>query len=167
MDRRLRTFDGATDNLRDRPLVSIERLALFLWTILFRRNAEFRPEESAISSIVTKPTWVCSYDVASLRGKTRCLPAWGQCRSRPRGGGVGGRWRQVRSSARSPAKPPRPKGERGGKGRSEPFEWRTAAPESEGLSTPKLEALWAGLRSKNTDILVIIRNDQIVFETVR
>ena len=49
-------------------------------------------------------------------------------------------------------------------GISEDFEWRTAAPESQQMSSAKLEALWNDLRSRRTSGLIVIRNDRIVFE---
>src|SRR4051794_4683110 len=44
------------------------------------------------------------------------------------------------------------------------FAWRTATPESQGLSAEKLEALRAGLAARKTKALLIIRNDHIVCE---
>jgi CubicO group peptidase (beta-lactamase class C family) len=44
------------------------------------------------------------------------------------------------------------------------FEWRPATPESQGMSSPKLEALWTDLKARQTTGLVVIRNDRLVFE---
>ncbi len=44
------------------------------------------------------------------------------------------------------------------------FEWQTATPESEGMSSAKLEALKARLASKKTKAFLVIRNDRIVYE---
>src|SRR5262245_17917248 len=43
------------------------------------------------------------------------------------------------------------------------FEWQTAAPESQGLSTPKLDALRDGI-AKISKTLYIVRNDRVVYE---
>lgn len=48
--------------------------------------------------------------------------------------------------------------------RAADFDWSAATPESQGLSTPALEALWQGLKAHSTTGLLIIRNDRIVFE---
>ena len=44
------------------------------------------------------------------------------------------------------------------------FPWRTAAPESQGMSSQKLDALRQSLAANATKILLIIRNDKIVYE---
>ncbi|MGH9370957.1 MAG: hypothetical protein ACRD15_05445, partial [Vicinamibacterales bacterium] len=43
-------------------------------------------------------------------------------------------------------------------------EWTIASPESQGLSTPRLEALKDGLASRKTVALLVVRNDRIVYE---
>jgi CubicO group peptidase (beta-lactamase class C family) len=45
-----------------------------------------------------------------------------------------------------------------------PFEWRSATPESQGLSAEKLAALQDGLATRNTKALLVIRNDRVVWE---
>ncbi|MCI0464768.1 MAG: serine hydrolase [Gemmataceae bacterium] len=45
-----------------------------------------------------------------------------------------------------------------------PFEWQTATPQSQGLSAAKLDALKEALAARNTKVLVVIRNDRIIFE---
>jgi CubicO group peptidase (beta-lactamase class C family) len=49
-------------------------------------------------------------------------------------------------------------------GTGKPFVWQTAAPESQGLSREKLDALKDSLAAKNTKAFLVIRNDQIVYE---
>ncbi len=44
------------------------------------------------------------------------------------------------------------------------FEWQTATPESQGLSSRKLDALKDGLAARKTKALLVIRNDRIVCE---
>jgi CubicO group peptidase (beta-lactamase class C family) len=44
------------------------------------------------------------------------------------------------------------------------FDWRTATPESQGMSSVRLDALWKDLESRHTRGLLVIRNDRIVFE---
>jgi CubicO group peptidase (beta-lactamase class C family) len=44
------------------------------------------------------------------------------------------------------------------------FEWRQVSPESEGMSSARLEALWDDLQSRRTTGLLVVRNDRIVFE---
>src|SRR5262245_22835653 len=44
------------------------------------------------------------------------------------------------------------------------FDWSKAAPETQGLSGPKLEALRQALAARRTKALLIIRNDRIVLE---
>jgi CubicO group peptidase (beta-lactamase class C family) len=44
------------------------------------------------------------------------------------------------------------------------FGWQTATPESQGMSSQKLDALRDGLATRNTKALLIIRNDRIVYE---
>ncbi len=49
--------------------------------------------------------------------------------------------------------------------RSADFEnWATATPESEGMSSAKLDALWSELKKHNTTGFLVIRNDAVVFE---
>lgn len=43
-------------------------------------------------------------------------------------------------------------------------DWKTATPESQGLSTAKLDALREGLAVRNTAALLVVRNDRIVYE---
>ena len=45
-----------------------------------------------------------------------------------------------------------------------PFEWETATPESQGLSTAQLDAFRDGLAPRNTAALLIVRHDKIVLE---
>ncbi|MCR4415326.1 MAG: beta-lactamase family protein [Thermoguttaceae bacterium] len=42
--------------------------------------------------------------------------------------------------------------------------WRTATPDSQGMSKPKLDALQRDLSARGTKALLVIRNDKIVFE---
>ena len=42
--------------------------------------------------------------------------------------------------------------------------WKIASPESQGLSSAKLEAVRAGLAARNTQAFLVIRNDAIVCE---
>src|SRR5262245_23765342 len=44
------------------------------------------------------------------------------------------------------------------------FQWQTATPESQGMSTPKLAALQQNMAAHKTDALLVIRNDKIVSE---
>src|SRR5436190_2728764 len=44
------------------------------------------------------------------------------------------------------------------------FDWQTATPESEGISSTQLEALKDQLASRNTRTLLLIRNDKIIYE---
>jgi CubicO group peptidase (beta-lactamase class C family) len=44
------------------------------------------------------------------------------------------------------------------------FTWQTATPESQGMSSSKLDALWKDLEARRTTGLLIIRNDRIVYE---
>src|SRR5262249_39191731 len=43
-------------------------------------------------------------------------------------------------------------------------DWTTATPESQGMVSAKLQALWNHLQASQTTTLLVIRNDQIVFE---
>jgi CubicO group peptidase (beta-lactamase class C family) len=45
-----------------------------------------------------------------------------------------------------------------------PFDWRSATPESQGMSGPKLDALKEALVALKTKAFLIIRNDRIVYE---
>ncbi len=47
---------------------------------------------------------------------------------------------------------------------AEAFEWQTASPESQGMSSAKLAALGEQLEAHNTKALLIIRHDRIVYE---
>src|SRR5688500_12390144 len=47
---------------------------------------------------------------------------------------------------------------------AEPFEWKSATPESQGLSGPKLDALKDSLAAHNTKALLVVRNDRVVYE---
>ena len=49
-------------------------------------------------------------------------------------------------------------------GVSERFEWQTAEPESQGMSSAKLEEMRASLAEGGTKALLVIRNDRIVCE---
>src|SRR6185295_11022095 len=44
------------------------------------------------------------------------------------------------------------------------FTWSTASPESQGMSTAKLDAMRSGLQSRSTSHLLVIRNDKVVYE---
>src|SRR5438876_630569 len=44
------------------------------------------------------------------------------------------------------------------------WEWRSATPESQGMDSARLETLWNDLQQRNTQALLVIRNDRIVFE---
>jgi CubicO group peptidase (beta-lactamase class C family) len=48
--------------------------------------------------------------------------------------------------------------------RGQSFEWRTAAPASQGFSAQKLESLQQDLAAKKTRALLVVRNDRIVCE---
>jgi CubicO group peptidase (beta-lactamase class C family) len=45
-----------------------------------------------------------------------------------------------------------------------PWNWVTVAPESQGIASAKLEAVWANLWNRHTTALLVIHNDRIVFE---
>lgn len=47
---------------------------------------------------------------------------------------------------------------------SAPFEWQTASPETQGMSSGRLEALWHELDRQETTGFLVIRNDRIVYE---
>jgi CubicO group peptidase (beta-lactamase class C family) len=47
---------------------------------------------------------------------------------------------------------------------AKPFEWQAAAPENEGLSKEKLDALKDELAARKTHAFLVIRNDKIVYE---
>src|SRR4051812_29132214 len=51
-------------------------------------------------------------------------------------------------------------GARGG----EPFAWRTATPESQGMSAAKLAELKDALAARKTAAFLVVRNDAIVYE---
>jgi CubicO group peptidase (beta-lactamase class C family) len=44
------------------------------------------------------------------------------------------------------------------------FVWQTASPESQGMSSSRLEAMWGDLRGRGTTAFLVIRNNTIVFE---
>src|SRR5262245_38816489 len=44
------------------------------------------------------------------------------------------------------------------------FEWQTDTPESQGMSSARLDALWKDLQASGTTALLVIRNDRIVYE---
>lgn len=44
------------------------------------------------------------------------------------------------------------------------FEWQTATPESQGMSTAKLDALKDSLAAKQTKTFLVVRNDRVVYE---
>lgn len=44
------------------------------------------------------------------------------------------------------------------------FEWQAASPESQGMSSERLETMGRGLRERRTEALLVIRNDRIVYE---
>src|SRR6202021_947888 len=44
------------------------------------------------------------------------------------------------------------------------FDWQTATPESQGMSSAKLDALWDKMAGRRAGGLLIIRNDRIVLE---
>jgi CubicO group peptidase (beta-lactamase class C family) len=45
-----------------------------------------------------------------------------------------------------------------------PFEWQTATPESQGMSTARLDALRDELTKRKTKAFLVVRNDRIVYE---
>lgn len=47
---------------------------------------------------------------------------------------------------------------------AEPFTWQMATPESQGMSSARLEALKESLAARNTRAFLVVRNDKIVFE---
>jgi CubicO group peptidase (beta-lactamase class C family) len=47
---------------------------------------------------------------------------------------------------------------------AEPFAWRTAAPESQGMSSANLDALQQDLAERRTRAFLVVRNDRIVHE---
>src|ERR1700761_6259491 len=51
----------------------------------------------------------------------------------------------------------------GSQGRSS-WNWATASPESQGISTARLESAWDELERRHTTALLVIRRDRIVFE---
>jgi len=44
------------------------------------------------------------------------------------------------------------------------FDWETAAPESQGMASAKLDAIWPDLQKHGTKTFLVIRNDKVVFE---
>ncbi|MBN9120103.1 MAG: serine hydrolase [Planctomycetes bacterium] len=52
----------------------------------------------------------------------------------------------------------------GGPVSAQPFEWQKAAPESQSMSGEKLDALKDALAKRRTRALLVVRNDQIVYE---
>ncbi|HEX4611383.1 MAG TPA: serine hydrolase [Urbifossiella sp.] len=46
----------------------------------------------------------------------------------------------------------------------QPFEWRSAGPESEGMSREKLDALKDELAKRKTHTFLVVRNDRVVYE---
>jgi len=44
------------------------------------------------------------------------------------------------------------------------FNWGVATPESQGLDTTKLNAMWGTLKARNTVAFLVVRNDKIVYE---
>jgi len=44
------------------------------------------------------------------------------------------------------------------------FEWQKATPESQGMNTAKLDAMWKELEARRTKTLVVVRNDKIIYE---
>jgi CubicO group peptidase (beta-lactamase class C family) len=44
------------------------------------------------------------------------------------------------------------------------FSWGAGVPESQGMSTPRLEEMWGALKQRGTTGLFVIRNDRVVFE---
>jgi CubicO group peptidase (beta-lactamase class C family) len=51
-----------------------------------------------------------------------------------------------------------------GSAAGQPFEWRTATPESQGMSKEKLDALKEELARRKTRAFLVIRNDKMVYE---
>lgn len=47
---------------------------------------------------------------------------------------------------------------------ADPVPWETATPESQGLDGPKLDALREGLAARNTDALLVVKGNKIVYE---
>jgi CubicO group peptidase (beta-lactamase class C family) len=48
--------------------------------------------------------------------------------------------------------------------RAEPFAWKTAAPESQGMDRARLDALQKDLAARGTRAFLVVRNDKIVYE---
>src|SRR5437870_5131948 len=46
----------------------------------------------------------------------------------------------------------------------QPFEWKTATPESQGMSRERLDALKDDLAKRKTRAFLVVRNDHIVYE---
>lgn len=44
------------------------------------------------------------------------------------------------------------------------WEWKNVSPESQGMFSGKLAAIWTNLQNHRTTALLVIRNDKIVFE---
>lgn len=47
---------------------------------------------------------------------------------------------------------------------NDPFEWQTATPESQGMSSARLDALRDELAKRKTKAFLVVRNDRIVYE---
>src|SRR5437868_3265512 len=47
---------------------------------------------------------------------------------------------------------------------ADPFAWETATPESQGMSSAKLEALKDALAARKTTGFLVVRNDKVVYE---
>jgi len=47
---------------------------------------------------------------------------------------------------------------------NELFEWERASPETQGMDGEKLDAMWRELEKRRTRVLLIVRNDRIVYE---
>jgi CubicO group peptidase (beta-lactamase class C family) len=52
----------------------------------------------------------------------------------------------------------------GGPASAQPFEWRSATPESQGMSRKKLDELAKELAKRKTRAFLVIRNDKVVYE---
>src|SRR5687768_11735344 len=47
---------------------------------------------------------------------------------------------------------------------AQPFEWQAATPDSQGMSSEKLDQLKDSLASRKTKAFLVIRNDRVVYE---
>jgi len=94
-----------------------------------------------------------------LKLKIRSVAVWLAITSLAAVSGSGARGRTGQDDVRSNPVPPATKLEP-----IEPFDWRTASPESQGMSSMKLAALKDDLARRNTRAFLVVRNDNIVYE---